>query len=197
MDASKRCSSKLAAWLGVAAVTGLGVAAAAVASDDTTAGGWQDHKVTFAYMGDVTTGTTYSCQGLMDTLTYLLTQSGARVNAPVQVTPCINGAGAPSTLLTARLDFSTFKPAGDQGGEGASAPGTWRKVLFSETHSSPTLHTGDCELVLEFKDKLLQYFTTRDQSANMHCIPYQRELWGLSFETFVPSDTPKRAVGGG
>ena len=174
--------------------------AAQAAGEVAQMGTWQTHQITFHYMGDVTTGTFYSCEGLQDALSFLLQQSGARLNKSVEVDPCGRGAGAPSTLLTARLDFSTFTPdTGAAEGQGPSVPGSWRPVLFSEPHSSPQLRFADCELVSEFRDKLLTLFATRDVKANLHCIPFQDTsgLYGLSFEAFVPSNTAHRAVGGG
>lgn len=205
MDASDRARLLLPALCLLAAA--VLTATPTVRAADAEQGSWVNHQVNFNYMGDVTTGTTYSCVGLEDDLSFLLRQSGARLNAPVQVSPCVNGAGAPSTLLTAKLNFSTFHPAGEvnganQGNGGTQSPpimGSWRTVLFSEPHSFPTLRFSDCELVSEFKDKLLGYFATRDMQANLPCIPFQSEsgLYGLQFKAFVPTDTPKRQVGGG
>jgi len=196
MDASERSSLMVPILLALAVAAAL--AAPLVNAQQTDMGSWQQHQVTFDYLGDVD-GTHYSCDGLVDDLTFLLKQSGARVNKPVQVYPCVRGYGSPSVLLSAKLDFSTFAPAAEASGQAASVPGTWRKVLFSAAHSSPQLHFGDCELVSEFKDKLLKYFATQDVNSNLVCIPYQADggLYGLSFQTFVPSDTPHRAVGGG
>lgn len=196
MDRSARCSGMLVGMLTAAGLAALGSAGVAAVAADATTGSWQNHEVTFNYMGDTTAGSYYSCQGLRDTLTFLVTQSGGRVNGPIQITPCVGGAGAPSTLLSARMNISTFTPAGEEGGQGAAAAGDWRKVLFSAPHSSPTLDFGSCELVEQFRDKLLGYFATRNLQSNLRCIPFQRDMFGLSFEAFVPSDTPHRAVGG-
>src|SRR6185437_577033 len=102
-----------------------------------------------------------SCQGLQESLTYLLQSSGAQLNRPVIAYPC-NGGG-PTSLPSANLDFSTLQAAqGD--------------------------HGSDCELVQEFKDKLLPMFSTRNVSSNLHCIPHQTigNQFHLSFDVLAP-----------
>src|SRR5579871_1015862 len=121
----------LAAWATLAFMA----AGPALAQDQSAAATWQHHKTTFNYLGITPT---YSCIGLEDTLSYLLEQSGARLDHPVWAYPC-NGA-APTKLLTARLDFSTLQPVGDDAGNpGATARGVWRHVEFSAVRSKPQL----------------------------------------------------------
>ena len=143
---------------------------------------WQQHRTTFNYIG---ISPRYSCQGLQESLTYLLQSSGAQLNRPVIAYPC-NGGG-PTSLPSANLDFSTLQAAqGDQGS--GSVNGVWRHVEFSMNRSSPQLHGSDCELVQEFKDKLLPMFSTRNVSSNLHCIPHQTigNQFHLSFDVLAP-----------
>jgi hypothetical protein len=162
-----------------------------VAQNEAVQGSWQQHKTTFDYLG---ISPTYSCQGLKDSLTYLLDQSGAQLNRPVAAYPC--SGGGPTKLLSARLDFSTLQPVADSGANGVS--GTWRHVEFSMNRSSPQLQGADCELVQEFKDKVLPMFTTRNVSSNLHCIPHQTtgNQFDLSFDVLTTTDAGTHHVGG-
>jgi hypothetical protein len=199
MDARNRRSStwnNLRAGLMAACVcaAGLGLCAAASAAPAPDAPGtWQSHQITFSYLGF---STTYSCNGLRDRLTFLLQQSGARLDSPVLPESCVHGAGRPTKLISARLHFSTLQPGGSGGG---STAGSWHHVEFSSTRSYPQLHGADCELVREFQTKVLTAFDIRDVHANLHCLPYQASshLFALSFQVFAPKNAGPRQIGGG
>jgi len=62
-------------------------------------------------------------------------------------------------------------------------------VTISPQTSGFALHGGDCELVQEFKDKILPMLPVRDVKSNLHCVPHQSTgyQYGLSFEVFAPS----------
>ncbi|HEX4050735.1 MAG TPA: hypothetical protein VHY19_07670 [Steroidobacteraceae bacterium] len=174
------------------AALGLGLAGSvAWAQTEPVSASWHPHRKTFGYIG---ISPTYSCQGMRDALTFLLEQSGAKLNRPVNVFPC-NGGG-PTKLLSADLSFSTLQPAQDSGGS-ESVNGVWRHVEFSLTHSNPQLHGSDCELVSEFKDMLLPMFTTRNVTSNLRCIPHQTtgNQFDLSFDVLASADAG-RHVGG-
>lgn len=202
MDARDQQSSRWNALFAVAAaacvsLAGLSLTASAQPAEEP--GGWQTHMVQFNYLG---ISPTYSCVGLKDDLAFLLQQSGARLDAPIVTLSCYHGDGAPSSLISARLKFSTLQPAGgaDQasGGESGSESGSWRHVEFTNTRSFPQLHGSDCELVLEFKNQVLSTFATRNVQSNLRCIPFQTtgDQFALTFDAFVPSSAAHRAVGG-
>ncbi|HLK70871.1 MAG TPA: hypothetical protein VKT19_02885 [Steroidobacteraceae bacterium] len=172
----------LAAWATLAFMA----AGPALAQDQSAAATWQHHKTTFNYLGFTPT---YSCMGLEDALSYLLEQSGARLDHPVWAYPC-NGS-APTKLLMARLDFSTLQPAADAASNpSGTARGVWRHVDISAIRSNPRLHGSDCELVDEFRATLLPMFATRNVRSNLHCIPYQTDgnLFDLSFDVLALPD---------
>jgi hypothetical protein len=159
-----------------------GAVSIARAEDPSVPGSWQSHKLSFNYLG---LSTTYSCEGLQSGLTFLLQQSGAKLNHPVYAYPCGIG-GAPRQLISANLDFSTLQAAADAGAANP-ASGTWHHVEFSPTRSSPDLRGADCELVEEFKDTVLPKFTTRNVKSQLNCVPYQStgNLFSLSFDVLV------------
>jgi|HubBroStandDraft_6_1064221.scaffolds.fasta_scaffold46716_2 hypothetical protein len=161
------------------------VAAAAFAADSTTAnaegGAWVPHKYTFNFMGFTTT---YSCEGLEDKLRLLLQMSGAGpTKSDVKVVaPCVNQLGRPDKLAFAYLTFNSLQPPPD------SAPGQWRHVVLSPRHPYQ-LDYGDCELIEQFRDRVLPMFITRDVKNNVTCIPHQNEgsNFYLSYDVFAPS----------
>jgi hypothetical protein len=179
-----RLFGSLCALAGAAGLVFAGAASAA----EPEPGTWESHQTTFNYLG---ISPVYSCEGLKNGLSYLLMEAGARLDGPITTQSCYNGAGTPSKFASARLKFSALKPAAGGGSEAAAGtvPGTWRKVTISPQTSSFQLHGADCELVEEFKDKILPMLTVRDVQSNLHCVPHQTtgNLFGLSFEAFTPS----------
>lgn len=181
---------------GLCLALSLSAAAPASAQDQGAdqSGSWQSHKMTFNYIG---ISPTYSCEGLRNGLSFLLQQSGARLDS-LTTYGCYNGGGAPSKLVSAELRFATLQPAGDEAAQGESVQGSWRHVEFSNTRSHPQLRGADCELVLEFKDQILKAFNTRNVQAYLPCVPHQTTgyQWNLTFDAFIPTSASKRSVGG-
>ncbi|HWG77603.1 MAG TPA: hypothetical protein VN660_12545 [Steroidobacteraceae bacterium] len=174
------------------AAMALGLAGSvALAQNEPVSASWQQHRKTFTYIG---ISPSYSCEGLKNALTFLLQQSGARIERTINVSPCSVGGGGPTPVPTANLDFSTLQPGGS-----GDANGVWRHVDFSMTRSNPQLHGSDCELVEEFKDRLLPMFSTRNVTANLHCIPHQStgNQFDLSFDVLAPADAGNHVGGSG
>ena len=176
-------ATALGAGTVLAAISLALAAPVALAQDGPVSATWQQHHKTFNYIG---ISPTYSCQGLQEALTYLLQHSGAQLNRPVTAYPCTGGG--PTTLPSANLDFSTLQAA--PGGGSGKVDGVWRHVEFSMTRSNPELRGSDCELVQEFKSTLLPMFTTRNVTANLHCIPHQTigNQFDLSFDVLAPAN---------
>jgi hypothetical protein len=162
-----------------------GVSGACTAAGDEP-GVWQSHELTFNYLGATPT---YSCNGLQHVLTGLLKKAGAGPDISVLPGPCARGFTVPEQLLHARLRFSTLSPAAstDSVASGNRRNGSWHHVTI-EAHD-PVLQGGNCELVQEFKQKVLPLFATRNVQANLPCIPYQDigYFFSLSFDVFAPS----------
>ena len=170
-------------------------------------GRWQEHDYQFNYMGFTAT---YSCDGLADKLQLLLRLSGARPQAKV-IPSCARGYGVPDPLAQAQLKFATLQPApsdtGGAGGEGAgggvaggsvdgaSVDGVWRHLELSPHHPFD-LRLGDCELVEQFRDRLLPLFATRNLQNQITCVPHQDSgsNFSLSFDVFAPAPPPQPAA---
>jgi hypothetical protein len=157
---------------------------AAAGADTATPGSWQQHKYTFDFFGFTTT---YSCQGLEDKLRELLKMSGAGTDLKV-VSPCTRGYGVPDRLAQAYLTFSTLQP----GATSEGAAGEWRHVALAPRHPFE-FDYGDCELIEQFRDKVLPMFATRNLTNNVVCVPHQDSgsNYNLSYDVFAPPPAKK------
>jgi hypothetical protein len=164
--------------------------AAEPATADPQPGVWQKHDYNFQYLGFTTT---YSCDGLASKLKVLLLASGARADAKSTSNGCARGYGVPDKFARARLVFYTLAPVAN--GENSTAPinGAWRSVAFADL-SPREVRLGDCELVEQFRDKVLPLFTTRNVDNRMTCVPNQvsGSVVNLKFEAFAAVAAGKR-----
>ena len=157
--------SLLLTCLALPAVAGQEVAAA-----------WKKHEIDFAYMGFTTR---YSCEGLRSRMRVLLEASGARPGFKVTLGACAAEPGRVTEFPRVRLVFETAQvPA--PGSRDAQEPvlAQWRPVTLARNQPRP-LEPGDCELVEQFRDRVLPAFTTRRLDGDINCIPHQ--LSGSSF----------------
>ena len=162
--------------------------AASKADDASAKGGWQKHEYRFSFIGFTTT---YSCDGLADKLKLLLIAAGARMDAKSQPAACTNGFGRPDRFASAYLTFYTLAAAGgDRANDAETVNGNWRAVQFSP-RTPNQLGWGDCELIEQFRDRLLPMFSTRNVDDKIACIPHQfsGSDFNLRFDSFAAADT--------
>jgi hypothetical protein len=184
-------SALVSAWSVLAVALGAAHSSAVRAQDAASAsqpGSWQQHDYQFNFMGFTAT---YSCDGLADKLQLLLRLSGASPAAKV-IPLCARGFGVPDKLAQAQLKFATLKPTPSDSGVGdANVDGVWRHVEFSPHHPFE-LQLGDCELVEQFRDRLLPLFATRNLQNQITCVPHQDSgsNFSLSFDVFTPAPPP-------
>ena len=153
-------------------------------------GSWQNHEAELDYMGFTTT---YSCDGLQTKLELLLRQLGARQDAKVNAFGCDRGFGAPSRFARATLKFATLQPdtvtatATAVAGASPAVPGSWRQVELAP-HRPFGLEDGDCELMEQFRDKVLPLFATRALQNRTQCVPHQDTggPFSLQLQVFAP-----------
>jgi hypothetical protein len=175
------------------------LAAASLASPaqaEAEPGTWQAHETELVYMGFTTT---YSCDGLEEKLKLLLRQLGARSDAKVIGFGCDRGYGTPSRFARATLKFATLQPLSAGAPASSSAPGadalvdgSWRQVDLAPHHPFG-LQDGDCELMEQFRDKVLPLFSTRALQSRTQCVPHQDTggNFGLQLQVFAPVPAPK------
>lgn len=173
-------------------------------------GVWQPHYYELHYMGFTST---YSCSGLSDTLQQLLKTLGTSPDTKVAPQPCTRGFDRPDPFAAATLRFSTLTPEGSPGSAEPAAPsgnkreqqdqdkattmsgsaaGVWRHVVLAPRHPYP-FGEGDCELMQQFRDKVLPMFTIRNLQSDIHCVPHQLDgsNWSMSFDLFSPPPKPR------
>jgi hypothetical protein len=157
---------------------------------DSEQGVWQKHEYSFQFLGFTTT---YSCDGLASKLKVLLIAAGARADAKSISDGCSRGYGVPDKFARATLTFYTLVPVGN--GENGSPPinGAWRSVALGD-RSPREVRLGDCELVEQFRDKVLPMFTTRNIDNRMTCVPNQLSgsVINLKFEAFAGVPTAEK-----
>jgi hypothetical protein len=146
-------------------------------------GVWQKHQYTFQFLGFTTT---YSCDGLANKLKVLLIAAGARPDAKSIPGACSSGYGSPDKFARAYLTFYTLAPANDGGNTSPPIHGLWRSVVLGD-RSPRELALGDCELIEQFRDRVLPLFTTRNVENQTTCIPHQLSgsAIGLKFDVFA------------
>lgn len=155
-------------------------------------GVWQKHEYRFNVLGFTTT---YSCDGLADKLKLLLLAAGARKDVKAEPAACAHGFGRPDEFATAYLTFYTLStPGTNQAGartaDAASVSGSWRTVQFTP-HKPSQLGWGDCELIEQFRDRLLPMFSVRNVSDKTTCVPHQQSGsdFNLTFDALAAADT--------
>ena len=145
-------------------------------------GAWQTHELEFQFVGFTTT---YSCDGLESKLRLLLTRLGARPGFTVWAYGCARGGGVPDRFARARLKFETLQPSPAAAND-AAPTGAWKSVEFAPNRPSE-LERGDCELIEQFRDRLLPLFTTRAIQNQVTCVPHEVPAsFSLRFEVFAP-----------
>lgn len=168
------------------ALTGSLVLALALATssaahaEQTVMATWTRHEVELAYMGFTTL---YSCDGLADKARTLLKHIGVRPDFKVTPRGCA-GLQRVSEFPRVKMVFYTATvPGRGQKDGGEPVPAVWRKVAIQK-QSPRNLELGDCELVEQFRDKVLPLFTTRSVSDTTSCIPHQLagSIINLQFE---------------
>jgi hypothetical protein len=161
-----------------------------VSATETGQGLWQKHDYNFQFLGFTTT---YSCDGLASKLKVLMIAAGARADAKAVSAGCSRGYGIADKFARSLLTFYTLAPIGN--GENASPPikGEWRSVSLAE-RSPREVALGDCELIEQFRDKLLPMFATRNVDNRMTCVPNQvsGSVINLTFEVFAALPAAKK-----
>jgi hypothetical protein len=153
---------------------------------------WQKHEIEFTYMGFTTR---YSCDGLRHKMKLLLRASGARPDFKVTTRGCTEPPGRVDPFPRVRLVFYTPSLPGPEAVDvGDPALARWRPVSLMRNQPRD-LELGDCELVEQFRDRVLPAFTTRNLASDIHCIPHQLSgtNFRLSFEVLEGMPDPDAA----
>ena len=178
-------------WL-FAATLGLALwvtAARCEAGDPAGPAQWQRQEMEFVYLGFTTR---YSCEGLQARLRALLLASGARPDLQVTIRGCPGLPGEVTEFPSVHAIFYTL--VGARGG-GDAFPARWTRVTIAAMQPK-ALEPGDCELVEQFRDRVLPAFATRGLAGDVHCIPHQiaASAFRLGFESMRPASPESRGI---
>jgi hypothetical protein len=153
------------------------------AAAPTEAAVWTPKEIQFTYMGFTTT---YTCDGLRDTVKAMLLHLGARKSdLQVYEQPCSGDPNRPNPFPGVRIKMSVLTPAPATPTDGTqTVPAQWKtvKLPYRETALNAA---GQCELLEQFKAKILPLFTTRNVDLKATCVPHQLEPLGTQLQTDV------------
>lgn len=180
-------------WLGIPLILAWLLPSAAPAEEVAVPAAWKRHEVEFLYMGFTTR---YSCEGLRDKMTLLLRTTGARPGFKVTTGACGALPGRMDPFPRVRMVFEAPElPAAGSRDVGEPTIARWRPVTL--TRRTPrNLENGDCELVEQFRDRVLTAFTTRRMQGDVRCIPHQLagSSFNLRFEVLEGVPSPDAAA---
>ena len=187
--------SRRAGLLVLAALVACPVAADEPGSDEVAAA-WKRQEVDFVYMGFTTL---YSCGGLRSKVKLLLKHLGVRPDIKITERGCEYGFAKVADWPHLKIVF--YVPEIPEVGArdvGEPVLGVWKPVSIGR-HSPRGLEWGDCELVEQFRDRVLSKMPVRSMAGDVNCIPHQ--LIGnridLRFEIltgYVPADAVQSAA---
>jgi hypothetical protein len=168
----------------------VGALASETSATEPEQGVWQKHEYSFKVLGFTST---YSCDGLAGKLKVLLIAAGSRADARSTSDGCAGGSGTPDKFARARLTFYTLAPVVNAENTRSPTNGVWRAVMIAD-RSPREVALGDCELVEQFRDKVLPMFTTRNVDSRMTCVPNQLSgsVIKLKFEVFTGLPAAKK-----
>ena len=169
---------------------------------------WTQKEVQFTYMGFTTH---YTCDGLRDTVREMLLQLGARKDdLKVYEQPC-SRPDRPDPFPGVKIKMSVLQPApvterdraaseeipsreparesqagaGTAGASDASTVNAYWKPIKLPYRAVGLDAAGQCELLEQFKQKVLPLFTTRNVDLHASCVPHQLEPLGTSLQAEV------------
>jgi hypothetical protein len=134
---------------------------------------WVERRISFDYMGFTTA---YNCDSVREKLIDLLRLAGARRDLKVTTSGCDLPNLHVSALVHAHLHF--FSPALSNAEPNAStlpvvpAMAHWLPVKIAPDHPR-SIARGDCELVEQFEQQVLNNFAVRNVDSELRCVPHQ------------------------
>jgi hypothetical protein len=149
----------------------------------TEAAFWIPREAQFTYMGFTTH---YSCDGLRDTIRDMLLQLGARKDdLKVYEQGCAGNPDRPDPFPGVRIKMSVLAPAPSPPLPGTqTVPAHWKTVKLPYRETA-LYAAGECELLEQFKQKILPLFTVRNVDLHATCVPHQLEPLGTKLQAEV------------
>jgi hypothetical protein len=150
------------------------------ASEDVQSATWKSQKLSMNYAGFTSK---YSCEGLRDSVSQVLTALGVRRDFTVSPYPCTR-PGRPEPFPSADIEFASLQPAAANAGDTVKA--VWKTV---DVTAAAHLSAGDCELVDQIRHDVLPLLSTRNLVARTDCVPHQESSGRptLTVDVLVPA----------
>lgn len=173
-----------------AVTLGLAMGAPALAADTATTqppiawkpAVWTTKEVQFTYIGFTTH---YTCDGLRDTVREWLLQLGARkADLEVHEVPCVDFT-RPDPFPGVKIKMSVLTPAPDSPSADTQVVQSYWKPVKLPDRQNGIDAAGQCELVEQFKQKVLPLFTTRNVDFKTDCVPHQLSPGGTRLQAEV------------
>lgn len=160
-------------WRAGILVLGLLAALPAFADEpepEEVAANWKRHEVDLVYMGFTTR---YTCSGLKSKVLLLLKHVGVRPDVKVLERGCEFGYQKVADFPHVKIIFYMPEiPDAKSHDLGEPVLGVWKTVAIKR-NAPRGLDWGDCELVEQFRDRVLSSMTTRNNEGDVNCIPHQ------------------------
>ncbi len=138
-------------------------------SDEVSAA-WKRYEIDLVYMGFTTR---YTCGGLKSKVKLLLNYVGVRPDMKIMERGCEYGYQKVADMPHLKLVFYAAAIPED-GSRDAGEPvlGLWKSVSIKRNQPRG-LDWGDCEMVEQFRDRVLSKLTMRNVAGDVNCIPHQ------------------------
>jgi hypothetical protein len=134
------------------------------------AAAWKRYEIDLVYMGFTTR---YTCGGLKSKVKLLLRHVGVRPDVKVLERGCEYGYQKVADMPHLKLIFySPEIPETGTRDAGEPVLGLWKPVSIKR-NLPRGLDWGDCELVEQFRDRVLSRLTLRNRGGDINCIPHQ------------------------
>ncbi|MBT8140901.1 MAG: hypothetical protein HKN88_03905 [Gammaproteobacteria bacterium] len=149
-----------------------------VQADAQTRAVWQEHQEKFHFTSFYNL---HSCNGIESKVETILSELGAK-DVKARASGCFEANGNLGKSLRVRVSFKTLSTSPEAEGEAVAAS-------FSEVHIRPRhprgTALGDCQLITEIQDELLQYFEHEVIKENRKCFPGQQSLGDVDWKLKV------------
>ena len=137
---------------------------------------WQEHEKKFTLMSFYTY---YSCDGIESKVELILEELGAK-DVKARASGCFDLDGQLGKSLRIKVKFKTLSTEGD---------GDAVKASLQDVHIRPrhprSIRLGDCEVIDDIQDKLLDSFQHEVIKANRKCFPGQQSLGDVNWKLKV------------
>jgi hypothetical protein len=165
----------------IACLAGMLLIGMRLAMSDTpvTTAMWQHREIKFTYIG---LSTSYSCDGLQQDIRALLLYFGARKDVKVTTSGCPSPTDISRSAFV-DADFYVLAPVTNRV-DSETLAASWTEVEVRPRHPD-FMDSGNCELVEQMKDSILNAFAVQDVDYRTDCFPHEVNLHAYEIKGWV------------